>query len=81
MSETGIDFIGFIFYPDSKRYVGRNPDKKLFMNVPESIKKIGVFVNEEIANVEMAQFASLKVIQLHGKESVSYCNSLKPQAC
>ena len=78
VSESGADFMGFIFYPDSKRYVGQYPDKKLFMNVPEGIKRTGVFVNEELSIVlEMAQFAELKVIQLHGNESVNYCNLLK----
>jgi len=44
ISESGADFTGFIFYQDSKRYVGRTPDKTLFSNVPEGIKRIGVFV-------------------------------------
>jgi phosphoribosylanthranilate isomerase len=78
ISECGPDFIGFIFYPGSKRFAGEYPDKKLFMNVPEGINKTGVFVNEESSRIlELAQYAELKVIQLHGNESVNYCKSLK----
>ena len=78
ISESGADFLGFIFYPDSKRFVGRNPDKMMFMDVPEGIKKTGVFVNENPSRIlELSEFARLDVIQLHGNESVEYCRSLK----
>jgi phosphoribosylanthranilate isomerase len=75
---TGVDFVGYIFYPHSKRFAGWNPDKSLFSVVPESIKKTGVFVDEEPGRVkEIAVTASLDFIQLHGKESAEYCRSLK----
>ena len=78
ISESGADFIGFIFYQDSKRYVGRVPDKTLFSNVSEGIKRTGVFVNEQSSRVlELAEYGGLDVIQLHGNESVNYCKSLK----
>ena len=37
-----IDFIGFIFYPKSKRYL----KNELSIEIPKSIKRVGVFVNE-----------------------------------
>lgn len=78
ISESGADFIGFIFYRDSKRYVGENPDKTLFSNVSEGIRRTGVFVDEQPSKVlKTAEFAGLDVIQLHGNESVNYCRSLK----
>ena len=78
VSECGVDFIGFVFYPGSKRYVGEYPDKTLFMNLPEGILKTGVFVNEESEKVlELAEYAELRVIQLHGNESVIYCKRIK----
>jgi phosphoribosylanthranilate isomerase len=78
ISESGPDFIGFIFYPDSKRYVGRIPDKALFLNVPEGIMRTGVFVNEDSERIlELAKYADLDIIQLHGNESINYCKSLR----
>jgi len=78
ISECGADFIGFIFYPGSKRFVGVYPDKMLFKNVPEGIKKTGVFVNEESKKIlESAKYAELDIIQLHGNESVNYCKLIK----
>lgn len=71
------DFIGFIFYPGSKRYVGRIPDESLFMDIPEGIRKTGVFVNEDISVIiETKKRFGLDLVQLHGYESEEYCNSL-----
>ncbi len=78
ISECGVDFAGYIFYPHSRRYVGRNPDKSLFKNAGREIMRVGVFVNEEIPKVlESANYADLNLIQLHGNESVKYCMELK----
>jgi len=72
------DIIGFIFYPYSKRYVGKTPGKSLFRYIPTSILKAGVFVNEEADVVnKITEDYGLDIVQLHGNESVTYCNSLK----
>ena len=47
IAEAGPDFMGFIFYPDSKRYPGEDKIKGLIDLVPNSIIKTGVFVNEK----------------------------------
>lgn len=68
------DFIGFIFYHKSKRFVADFP----LIEFPESIKKVGVFVNEEINEVvKKVKDYQLDCIQLHGNETVDYCNSLR----
>jgi phosphoribosylanthranilate isomerase len=67
------DYMGFIFWEKSARYFdGVIPD------LPKSIKKVGVFVNESIAVIEekIAKY-DLQAIQLHGKESVEFCSELK----
>lgn len=70
-----IDFIGFIFYPTSKRYVGS--DFKL-PNIPDHIKKVGVFVNETIETVVALSYKyNLDFVQIHGDESATYCAELK----
>ena len=75
---TAPDFIGFIFYPGSKRYVGNSPDVSLFRNIPSGILKTGVFVNQESTLIiEITGRYGLDLVQLHGNESVEYCNSLR----
>lgn len=71
------DFIGFNFYPRSKRYVGNNPQDSLLSNIPASIHKTGVFVNESPGKIiEITDQYHLNLIQLHGNESAAYCNKL-----
>ena len=65
------DYMGFIFYPQSKRFVG--DDFKMPMISPE-IKKVGVFVNATAGYIiEKIDKHGLDFIQLHGNESASFC--------
>lgn len=69
------DYLGFIFYEKSKRnFEGIIPE------LPKSIKKTGVFVNEipEIV-ISLVEEYSLDAIQLHGDESETYVKDLKNQ--
>lgn len=71
------DFIGFIFYPKSPRYVG-DMDEDLIMRIPISIHKVGVFVNESLDKIlELSNKYGLEYIQLHGDEDLAFANSLK----
>ncbi|MDP3432298.1 MAG: phosphoribosylanthranilate isomerase [Bacteroidota bacterium] len=72
------DFIGFIFYPKSKRFVGFEPSPEMFAEIPASVKKVGVFVNESPEKVlEISKKWNLDVIQLHGQESPGYCRQIQ----
>lgn len=74
------DFMGFIFYPGSKRYVGNKPKDSLFRKIPSRILKTGVFVNEEPSRIiDTMTLYELDLVQLHGNEPVEYCNSLKKE--
>ena len=67
------DFIGFIFYDKSLRYVTDFPQ----IEIPLSTKKVGVFVNETIEHiVEKVNQYQLDFVQLHGNETVTYCKEL-----
>lgn len=67
------DYMGFIFWKKSARYFdGIIPD------LPKSIKKVGVFVNESSSLIlEKVEKYNLQAIQLHGHESVEFCLDLK----
>lgn len=76
---TGLspDFMGFIFYPGSKRFIGPQPDS-LFVAKPEAILWTGVFVDETLSRVisSIVNY-SLDAVQLHGTENPGFCNTLK----
>jgi phosphoribosylanthranilate isomerase len=72
------DYLGYIFYPKSARYVGSRPDPEIFLMVPDEIKKTAVFVNENVERmIELTGKYGIKVIQLHGMESPEVCKTLK----
>ncbi|WP_332026596.1 phosphoribosylanthranilate isomerase [Kaistella sp.] len=74
-----VDYLGFIFYEKSPRFVLNG----LMMKDIESFKhngKVGVFVNEKIEKVaEISWQANLNYIQLHGDEDEIYIDELKTQ--
>jgi phosphoribosylanthranilate isomerase len=77
IAAVGPDYLGFIFYQGSKRYVGINPDKVLFSEIPAGIKKVGVFVNEKPEIVlALANQYDLNLVQLHGDETAAYCRAI-----
>lgn len=72
------DYIGFIFYAKSKRFAEGELDKDIINNLPDSIKKVGVFVNESIDKIHtICQEYNLTFVQLHGDESVEDCIKMK----
>lgn len=72
------DYVGFIFFPKSKRYVGDAPDPALFAQVKAPVRKVGVFVNAPVGEMEeKASRYHLDCLQLHGEESPADCAALK----
>jgi len=67
------DYMGFIFWEKSARYFdGEIP------NLPKSIKKVGIFVNASLEEIlEKIKIHDLQAVQLHGEESVEFCELLK----
>lgn len=73
IEQTGTDWMGFIFFPRSARYVAHCPEY-----LPEQCRRIGVFVNESTENILLkAKEYGLHYIQLHGKETPEQCRKLK----
>lgn len=70
------DFMGFIFYAASPRYVGT--DFVVSSDFPESVKRVGVFVNQQTdAIIIHCSKHQLDFVQLHGHESVDQVEKLK----
>ena len=73
-----ISRLGFIFYHKSKRYVYGKLIEDGLNAIPKQIKKTGVFVNAEIAEIEqIIDQYHLDSIQLHGDESPEFCRHFR----
>lgn len=79
LSELKPDFIGFIFYDKSPRFVGTEAlDVEFINSLPRDIKKVGVFVNATIDFiVQNVKKYGLHYVQLHGNEMPDFCRNLK----
>lgn len=67
------DYMGFIFWDKSARYFDG-----IIPELPKSIKKVGVFVDASLEEIlEKIKIHDLQAIQLHGHESVEFCESVK----
>ena len=78
LSKAGVNYVGFIFYPASKRYALHtlSLDQIKSVQLP-GVLKVGVFVNEPLEKViATATEAGLDMVQLHGDETPNYCKEM-----
>ena len=74
------DFMGFIFYPNSPRFASQL-DAGSLTSLPTSIKKTGVFVNENLENILTAiSKYNLDAVQLHGADNKKLCRKIRQEA-
>lgn len=75
--DLNIDFLGFIFYEKSPRFVLNHLNLKNIAEIPH-FRKVGVFVNESIkVIVETVTEAQLDIVQMHGNEDEIFIQRLK----
>lgn len=78
LSQLPIDFMGFIFYNKSKRFVGEDFDLSILSSISAQIKKTGVFVDSDYdyiaSKIEKYQLAA---VQLHGHELPTLCTDVR----
>lgn len=74
VSSLSPDFLGFIHYPKSKRFVGNQ--FQLPNNLPSSQKKVAVLVNEPLESAIQIFHQGYDFLQIHGDESPEYCQQL-----
>ena len=74
LEKLDIDWVGMIFWPGSKRYVGSPPGR-----LPQRLKKVGVFVDASLDDIRQhVSDYQLDIIQLHGHETPAFLEALKP---
>jgi phosphoribosylanthranilate isomerase len=77
IAATGPDMMGFIFYPESPRYMANHLTPKDLRSIPSHIIKTGVFVNETSDEIlRIASLYELNAVQLHGSESPDTCKAV-----
>ena len=73
LSDLKPDYMGFIFWKPSKRFVSTTTP-----TLPSNIKKTGVFVDETFDEIKsLIETHQLQAVQLHGKENPIFCDRLK----
>jgi indole-3-glycerol phosphate synthase/phosphoribosylanthranilate isomerase len=83
---AGADFLGFIFYPKSPRYVAPEGIVSITRAIrdecgPKAPRLVGVFVNEPVERVRsVLGVAGLDLAQLHGDEPPDAVRHLQPHA-
>lgn len=71
------DYLGFIFYPGSKRYVA-DLEETVMQAIPGNIHKTGVFVNATLDEITAAvRDYKLDAVQLHGSEDAAFASVVK----
>jgi phosphoribosylanthranilate isomerase len=75
--EAGVDWLGFIFYPPSPRYISPEHAQAIIARLPATVTPVGVFVNEGVPSItHVARRSGVRMVQLHGEESAGLCQQL-----
>jgi phosphoribosylanthranilate isomerase len=70
--ELGADAIGFVFWPDSPRFIDPHRARHIVSQLPPFVTAVGVFVNQPADHVSaVAGVAKLGAVQLHGDEPLA----------
>jgi phosphoribosylanthranilate isomerase len=75
--QQGVNFLGLVFYPPSKRYIDPTTARDIVRTFRDQVKFVGVFLNapqEEVNRI--AEQVELDYVQLHGQESPEYCQRI-----
>jgi phosphoribosylanthranilate isomerase len=73
-AEHGAWALGMIFWPDSPRACPIGEAEAIGAELRRELEPVGVFVNATLDHVaDVAERASLSILQVHGDEGPSYC--------
>ena len=74
---AGADAIGFVFWPQSPRFVDPYRARRIAAALPPFVTVVGVFVNQPLAYVQgVASLVRLGVVQLHGDETAGFASAV-----
>jgi phosphoribosylanthranilate isomerase len=74
LDRAGVDFIGFNFWPHSKRFIPPEQAASIISSL-KTARAVGIFVDEDIARLrETITTTGIHYAQLHGSEDSAYIN-------
>ena len=78
VNELRPEYIGFVFFPGSRRYVAPEAAKALKARLDPGIRAVGVFVDEDVGTVaRLLEEGVIDLAQLHGHEDETYLAELR----
>ena len=77
-ASVGAEYIGFVFYPKSPRFLNAFDAKEIASYLNPNQKKVGLFVNADINVIKhISDFVNLDMVQLHGDETINDIKMIK----
>ena len=78
LASSGANYIGFVFYQKSPRFINALEAKKLRHYINDNQKLVGLFVDADLHLINhISETLCLDIIQLHGNEDLNYINEIK----
>ena len=77
-AEAGADALGFVFYPDSPRFIDPGKARAIIAKLPVFITSVGVFVDESEDLIRrIIREGGIQILQFHGSESPVLCTRFR----
>ena len=79
--DAGADALGFVFYPDSARYIDPEDAAAIIRRLPPFVERVGLFVNVDAAYIDrVADLCGLSLAQIHFDAPEALYSALKIRA-
>lgn len=73
-SAAGVDAIGLVFHPASRRAVNVETARSIVLRLPPFVTAVGLFLDPTEATVrQVLERVPLDLLQFHGNEAVEFC--------
>ena len=77
-ADAGADALGFVFYPESPRFIDPGKARAIIARLPAFITSVGVFVDESEDLIRrIIREGGVQVLQFHGSESPILCTRFR----
>ena len=75
--DAGADALGFIFVPDTPRFVNSDQVAAIVAELPPFVTTVGIFANKDAAKIKtIADQCRLDAVQLHADVTPEFCRNL-----
>jgi len=75
--DAGANAIGFVFWPDSPRFIDPYRARAIAARLPPFVTAVGLFVNQPLSHVNgVAALVRLGAAQLHGDETPEFASAV-----